>query len=85
MTGCIVGWAHTPFGRHEGRDVEALMLQVIDAALQDAGVDASQIVVEAHGAADSKTAAGDLDGYAFDRRVTVKIEHDGSDTAVARR
>jgi acetyl-CoA C-acetyltransferase len=43
MTGCIVGWAHTPFGRHEGRDVEALMLQVIDAALQDAGVDASDI------------------------------------------
>ena len=53
--------------------------------LIQAGVDASQIVVEAHGGSDSKTAAGDLDGYAFDRRVTVKIEHDGSDTAVARR
>ena len=22
MTGCIVGWAHTPFGKHEGADVE---------------------------------------------------------------
>jgi acetyl-CoA C-acetyltransferase len=43
MTGCIVGWAHTPFGRHEGYDVEALMLQVIDAALKDAGVDAGDI------------------------------------------
>ncbi len=43
MTGCIVGWAHTPFGRHEGMDVEALMLQVIDAALNDAGVDAGEI------------------------------------------
>jgi acetyl-CoA C-acetyltransferase len=43
MTGCIVGWAHTPFGRHEGMDVEALMLQVIDAAFQDAGVDAGDI------------------------------------------
>ncbi len=43
MSGCIVGWAHTPFGRHEGKDVEALMLQVIDAALADAGVDAGDI------------------------------------------
>jgi acetyl-CoA C-acetyltransferase len=43
MTGCIVGWAHTPFGRHEGMDVEALMLQVINAALNDAGVDAADI------------------------------------------
>jgi acetyl-CoA C-acetyltransferase len=43
MTGCIVGWAHTPFGRHEGMDVEALMLQAIDAALNDAGVDAGDI------------------------------------------
>ena len=43
MSGCIVGWAHTPFGKHEGKDVEALMLQVIDAALTDAGVDAADI------------------------------------------
>ena len=43
MAGCIVGWAHTPFGKHEGKDVEALMLQVIDAALADAGVDAADI------------------------------------------
>ncbi len=43
MSGCIVGWAHTPFGKHEGKDVEALMLQVIDSALADAGVDAVDI------------------------------------------
>jgi len=43
MTGCIVGWAHTPFGRHEGMDVEALMLRAIDAALNGAGVDAGDI------------------------------------------
>jgi acetyl-CoA C-acetyltransferase len=43
MTGCIVGWAHTNFGKHDGADVESLMLQVIDAALVDAGVDAADI------------------------------------------
>jgi acetyl-CoA C-acetyltransferase len=43
MTGCIVGWAHTQFGRHEGADVEALMLQVIEGALADAGIDPGDI------------------------------------------
>ncbi|HEU4625344.1 MAG TPA: OmpA family protein [Steroidobacteraceae bacterium] len=52
--------------------------------LIQAGVDASQLVVEAHGAADSKSAAGDLDGYAFDRRVTVKIEPDAGGAQVAK-
>jgi outer membrane protein OmpA-like peptidoglycan-associated protein len=52
--------------------------------LIQAGVDASQLVVESHGEADSKSAEGDLDGYAFDRRVTVKIEHESGDKAVAR-
>jgi acetyl-CoA C-acetyltransferase len=37
MTGCIIGWSHTPFGRHEG-DIEALMLQAIEGALSDAEV-----------------------------------------------
>ncbi|HVY81728.1 MAG TPA: OmpA family protein [Steroidobacteraceae bacterium] len=52
--------------------------------LIQAGVDASLLVVEAHGAADSKSAAGDLDGYAFDRRVTVKIEPDAGGAQVAK-
>jgi outer membrane protein OmpA-like peptidoglycan-associated protein len=52
--------------------------------LIQAGVDASQLVVEAHGAAESKSAKGDLDGYAFERRVTVKIESEASDAQVAK-
>ena len=28
MTGCIVGWAHTPFGKHESEDVELLIVRV---------------------------------------------------------
>jgi acetyl-CoA C-acetyltransferase len=43
MTGCIVGWSHTPFGRHDGVDVEALIGRVVGAALADAGVDAADI------------------------------------------
>jgi acetyl-CoA C-acetyltransferase len=43
MTACIVGWSHTRFGRHEGADVEALIGQVVGAALADAGVGAADI------------------------------------------
>jgi len=43
MTACIVGWSHTPFGRREGVDVEALIGQVVGAALADAGVAAADI------------------------------------------
>ena len=28
MTACIVGWSHTPFGKHEGEDVESLIVKV---------------------------------------------------------
>ena len=38
MTGCIVGWAHSKFGKHEGEDVESLIVEVAQAALADAGV-----------------------------------------------
>ncbi len=43
MSGCIVGWAHGKFGRHEGRDVESLIVEVSRAALADAGVGAADI------------------------------------------
>lgn len=39
MSGCMIGWAHTLFGKLEDRpDVEALFGDVVGAALKDAGV-----------------------------------------------
>jgi acetyl-CoA C-acetyltransferase len=38
MSGCIVGWSHTPFGKHEGEDVESLIVKAATAALDDAGI-----------------------------------------------
>src|SRR3954449_8014054 len=43
MTGCIVGWAHSKFGRHDDRDVESLIVEVAQGALADAGVSAADI------------------------------------------
>ncbi len=48
MTGCIVGWAHTPFGRLDGETVESLIVRVATDALADAGVapaDVDEIVL----------------------------------------
>src|SRR5436190_2201396 len=33
MTACIVGWGHLPFGKHEGRDVESLIVEAATLAL----------------------------------------------------
>ena len=30
MTACIVGWSHLPFGKHEGRNVESLIVEAAD-------------------------------------------------------
>ncbi len=35
---CIVGWAHTPFGRLEDPDIESLIGRVANAAIADAGI-----------------------------------------------
>jgi acetyl-CoA C-acetyltransferase len=43
VTACIVGWAHTPFGRLEGESVESLIVKVAGAALADAGVEARDV------------------------------------------
>ena len=38
MTACIVGWAHTPFGKLAGESVESLVVRVASEALADAGI-----------------------------------------------
>ena len=48
MTACIVGWAHTAFGRLEGETVESLITRVARDALADAGIaprDVGEIVL----------------------------------------
>jgi acetyl-CoA C-acetyltransferase len=43
VTACIIGWAHTPFGRLEGESVESLVTGVAVAALADAGIAAADV------------------------------------------
>jgi acetyl-CoA C-acetyltransferase len=43
MTACIIGWAHTPFGRLENETVESLVVGAAKAALDDAGIAAADV------------------------------------------
>jgi acetyl-CoA C-acetyltransferase len=43
MTACIVGWAHTPFGKLEDPDIESLFGRVARAAIEDAGIEAGEV------------------------------------------
>jgi acetyl-CoA C-acetyltransferase len=43
MNACIVGWAHTPFGKLEDPDIESLFGRVARAAIEDAGIAAEEV------------------------------------------
>src|ERR1700675_4134713 len=43
MTACIIGWAHTPFGRLDNETVESLIVRAATGALADAGIAAAEI------------------------------------------
>ena len=43
MSACIVGWAHTPFGKLAGETVESLIVRVAGEALGDAAIDAKDV------------------------------------------
>jgi outer membrane protein OmpA-like peptidoglycan-associated protein len=51
--------------------------------LAEAGVSPDRLMIEAYGEKESKSTQGDLDGYAFERRVTVRIEPAGKEASVA--
>ncbi|MCA0367146.1 MAG: acetyl-CoA acetyltransferase [Proteobacteria bacterium] len=39
----IIGWSHTPFGRHPHETLESLIVQAAQAAIADAGIDPADI------------------------------------------
>lgn len=43
MTGCIVGWAHLPFGKREDDDLESMIVRVAADAVADAGLEPRDI------------------------------------------
>jgi outer membrane protein OmpA-like peptidoglycan-associated protein len=50
----------------------------VAAVLEKAGVPKDHLIVEGHGNSESTASDGDLDGYALDRKVTVRLERAAS-------
>ncbi|HYL03038.1 MAG TPA: OmpA family protein [Steroidobacteraceae bacterium] len=70
----VAGFAD-PRGSHAYNQALSLRrAQAVAAALGNAGVPVSRLIVEARGSSGSSSADGDLDAYALDRRVTVRLE-----------
>ncbi len=43
MTACIVGWAHTPFGKRDAETVESMIVRVANDALDHAGIGPEEV------------------------------------------
>lgn len=55
-------------------DLSLRRAQAVALTLEKAGCPQERVVIAAHGSAQSTSPRGDLDAYAFDRRVTVRLE-----------
>jgi outer membrane protein OmpA-like peptidoglycan-associated protein len=55
-------------------DLSLRRAEAVAVALVQAGVPRDRLVIEGHGCSQSTSPRGDLDAYAFDRRVTVRLE-----------
>jgi outer membrane protein OmpA-like peptidoglycan-associated protein len=79
----IVGYADPRGSDAVNEALSRRRAEAVAAVLATAGVSKDRLIVEAHGKSAATSSDGDLDGYAFDRRVTVRIERSGPE-AVAR-
>jgi outer membrane protein OmpA-like peptidoglycan-associated protein len=74
----VAGYAD-PRGSEEVNDaLSRRRADAVAAVLEKAGLPKDHMVVEGHGKSESTAMDGDLDGYAFERKVTVRLEHVGS-------
>lgn len=79
----VCGYADPRGSVAVNQDLSKRRADAVAAVLASAGVSPDRLIVEAHGKSEATSAEGDIDGYAFDRRVTVRIERAGQE-AVAR-
>jgi outer membrane protein OmpA-like peptidoglycan-associated protein len=80
----VAGYADPRGSDAYNDDLSLRRADSVAAVLVTAGVPRERIVIEAHGKTEAAGAEGDLDAYAFDRRVTVRLELPGA-SQVARR
>ncbi|TLZ28134.1 MAG: OmpA family protein [Gammaproteobacteria bacterium] len=74
----IAGYADPRGSQASNSELSLRRAQGVAAVLMTAGVARERILIEAHGKTESTSAEGDVDSYAFDRRVTLRLELPGS-------
>lgn len=70
----IAGYADPRGSEAYNSELSLRRAEGVAAVLMSAGVARERLLIEAHGKSESTSSDGDLDGYAFDRRVTVRLE-----------
>lgn len=70
----IAGYADPRGSDAWNNDLSLRRAQNVAAVLAAAGVPRERMLIEAHGRGEATAAAGDLDAYAFERRVTVRLQ-----------
>jgi outer membrane protein OmpA-like peptidoglycan-associated protein len=82
----VAGYADPRGSKSWNQALSKRRADAVAEVLENAGVPKDRLIVEAYGKSAATSDEGDMDGYAFDRRVTVRIERSGQtgDDAVAR-
>ena len=70
----VAGYADPRGSDQYNEELSLRRAQGVAAALMSAGVPRERILIEAHGKRESTSARDDLDAYALERRVTVRVE-----------
>lgn len=78
----VAGYADPRGSDEYNQELSKRRAEAVAAVLAQAGMSSDQMIVEAHGKSESSSQEGDMDSYALDRRVTVRIER-SADAAVA--
>ena len=75
---CVAGYADPRGSEAYNNELSLRRAANVVAVLTSAGVPRERIIVEAHGKSAAGNADGDLDAYALERRVTVRLQLPGS-------
>lgn len=73
----VAGYADPRGSEQYNRELSLRRAQSVAAVLMSGGLARERILIEGHGKGESKSPPGDLDAYALERRVTVRLELPG--------
>jgi outer membrane protein OmpA-like peptidoglycan-associated protein len=73
----VAGYADPRGSEKVNDELSRRRAEAVAEVLAQAGLPKDHMIVEGHGKTESTTMEGDADGYAFDRKVTVRLERAG--------